>query len=347
MGIFGRNRNDDKPNITGDFYTSYDMWGMGFSRKMMDSDLSGAVIYRTGVWEETLWDRKAVDEFARTPAAAAHFVAFRASRLRTEAINALSSENSSSLPWPRNLIYLISGEDTEHLPPDTDDTVEMILGSLNGKDREILASRLRDGRSAAETADLLDSGASSVSRMMKRILRELRYGFSFQMARIGREEYIKRIKGDPGALIFELPLKSGYKDILLRNNIFSVSDIQCLSRNDIAKMPHGGSRLADELRDAMEAFGCEAPFIDPGGKPSRTRKYTLEKELGIVSESYPGRALRLDLVSWDGMRPTYDVRVWTDGRKLWGSGISLSREEADALRKLLDAALEDGEQQEE
>ena len=113
MGIFGKNRKDDKPNITGDFYTAYDMWGMGFSRKMMDSDLADAIVLRRDRWEDTLWDAGRVDSYMKTPAADVHFVAFRACRLRAETIKQLSSAGSSSLPWPRNLVYLISGEDRE------------------------------------------------------------------------------------------------------------------------------------------------------------------------------------------------------------------------------------------
>ena len=335
---FGKSKNAGEERIpdgvVGDFYTSYDLWGMGFSRKMTDSDLAEAVILRRDRWEDTLWDAGKVDRYMKTPAAGVHFVAFRACRLRAETIKSLPKDYSPSAPWPENLIRLICGD-----VPDAsgEDTLMYILSTLEERDADILLRRYREGESTADIASACGMSPSGVSSRIRSVLSELRNGFAFQMLLIGKEEYSRRIKGDPGALVYELPLAVRYKNVLLRNNIFAVCDLMCLSQDDIVRLPHGGAALAEEIAGALEAFGCPSPFL--GRYAERRRKPPkIIREIGVVSEDYPGRKTRLDLVSL-GDSAGYDIRQWTRDGAAAGEGITLSRKEAKALYELLGAVL--------
>ncbi len=56
---------------------------------------------------------------------------------------------------------------------------------------------------------------------------------------------------------------------------------------------------------------------------------------GILSTSASGWTKELNLISWNGGEPKYDVRQWAPDHTRMGKGISMSREEAEELKKLL------------
>jgi hypothetical protein len=58
-------------------------------------------------------------------------------------------------------------------------------------------------------------------------------------------------------------------------------------------------------------------------------------QLGVISQSRSGWTKELNLVSWDGRHPKYDIRDWSPGHEKLGRGVTLSREELLALRDLL------------
>ena len=59
------------------------------------------------------------------------------------------------------------------------------------------------------------------------------------------------------------------------------------------------------------------------------------ESFGVLSTSPSGWTKELNLVSWNGGDPKYDVRQWSPDHSRIGKGISLSREEAAELKKLL------------
>ena len=65
-------------------------------------------------------------------------------------------------------------------------------------------------------------------------------------------------------------------------------------------------------------------------------KYEIVKEIGILSENAKGWRKELNLVSWNGAKPKYDIRDWAPGREKMGKGITLTQEELDALRDFID-----------
>ncbi|MDL4841816.1 YdbC family protein [Aquibacillus rhizosphaerae] len=64
-------------------------------------------------------------------------------------------------------------------------------------------------------------------------------------------------------------------------------------------------------------------------------KYEIVEHLGIISESAKGWNKELNLVSWNGRDPKYDLRDWAPDHEKMGKGITLTTEEVTALKTLL------------
>ena len=63
--------------------------------------------------------------------------------------------------------------------------------------------------------------------------------------------------------------------------------------------------------------------------------YEIKKNVGVISETASGWRKELNLISWNGGEPKYDVRDWAPDHAKMGKGVTLSREEAAALLMLL------------
>jgi len=65
--------------------------------------------------------------------------------------------------------------------------------------------------------------------------------------------------------------------------------------------------------------------------------YEVTEKIAVLSESSKGWTKELNLISWNGRDPKYDIREWSpDGSKM-GKGITLSDEEVAVLKKALDS----------
>ncbi len=63
--------------------------------------------------------------------------------------------------------------------------------------------------------------------------------------------------------------------------------------------------------------------------------YEVTEKIAVLSESSKGWTKELNLISWNGREPKYDIREWSpDGSKM-GKGITLSDEEVAVLKKAL------------
>ena len=65
-------------------------------------------------------------------------------------------------------------------------------------------------------------------------------------------------------------------------------------------------------------------------------KYEITQELGVLSESKSGWTRELNLISWNGADPKFDIRDWSPDHEKMGKGISLSVDEVDKLKKILE-----------
>ena len=64
-------------------------------------------------------------------------------------------------------------------------------------------------------------------------------------------------------------------------------------------------------------------------------KYEIKEKFGILSESAKGWTKELNLVSWNGKEPKYDLREWDSNHEKMSKGITLSKEELIKLREIL------------
>lgn len=64
-------------------------------------------------------------------------------------------------------------------------------------------------------------------------------------------------------------------------------------------------------------------------------KYEIKENIGTLSESNKGWIKELNLVSWNGRAPKYDLRDWAPEHEKMGKGITLSKEELKKLRDTL------------
>ena len=56
-------------------------------------------------------------------------------------------------------------------------------------------------------------------------------------------------------------------------------------------------------------------------------KYTIEKHLADLSTSDSGWTKELNLISWGGRPPVYDIRSWSPDHEQMGKGITLTYDE--------------------
>lgn len=65
----------------------------------------------------------------------------------------------------------------------------------------------------------------------------------------------------------------------------------------------------------------------------------IPEEIAVLSVSGSGYTKEINLVSWNGAEPKYDIRSWSPGREKCGKGIVLTQGEAKnlflALQKVL------------
>lgn len=64
-------------------------------------------------------------------------------------------------------------------------------------------------------------------------------------------------------------------------------------------------------------------------------KYEIIKQIGVVSTSKSGWQKELNIISWNGGTPKFDLREWAPEHEKMGKGITLSQDEAWELAKLL------------
>lgn len=64
-------------------------------------------------------------------------------------------------------------------------------------------------------------------------------------------------------------------------------------------------------------------------------KYEITKELGVLSENAKGWTKEINLVSWNDREAKFDLREWSPDHQKMAKGITLSREEAAELKRIL------------
>ena len=65
--------------------------------------------------------------------------------------------------------------------------------------------------------------------------------------------------------------------------------------------------------------------------------FDIIKHFGVISSEKSGWKKELNFVSWNGRAPKYDIRDWAPGHEKMGKGVTLTKEEAVELVKLLNS----------
>ncbi len=63
--------------------------------------------------------------------------------------------------------------------------------------------------------------------------------------------------------------------------------------------------------------------------------YEIVEEHGVLSEGKGGWKMELNLVTWGDRAAKYDIRSWSPDHEKMGKGITLTKEELGALKKIL------------
>ena len=70
--------------------------------------------------------------------------------------------------------------------------------------------------------------------------------------------------------------------------------------------------------------------------PKTEISFEIIETLGVLSTSTKGWTKELNLISWNGREPKYDLREWSPEHDKMGKGVTLSKEELDALKGILE-----------
>ena len=71
----------------------------------------------------------------------------------------------------------------------------------------------------------------------------------------------------------------------------------------------------------------------------REIQYEIVKEIAVLSTGDSGYTKEINLTSWNGKEPKYDIRSFSPNREKCGKGITLNADEAAALLKALQKEL--------
>ena len=72
-------------------------------------------------------------------------------------------------------------------------------------------------------------------------------------------------------------------------------------------------------------------------------QYEIVKKIAVLSMSDSGYAKEINLISWNGNEPKYDIRSFSPNHEKCGKGITLTADEAAAFLKALQEELNSGD----
>ena len=79
------------------------------------------------------------------------------------------------------------------------------------------------------------------------------------------------------------------------------------------------------------------------GQEMKEIQYKIVKEIAVLSASDSGYTKEINLISWNGREPKYDIRSFSPNREKCGKGITLNADEAAALLEALQKELHSGD----
>ena len=79
------------------------------------------------------------------------------------------------------------------------------------------------------------------------------------------------------------------------------------------------------------------------GQGMKEIQYEIVKEIAVLSASDSGYTKEINLISWNGREPKYDIRSFSPNREKCGKGITLNADEAAALLKAFQKEVNSGD----
>lgn len=70
--------------------------------------------------------------------------------------------------------------------------------------------------------------------------------------------------------------------------------------------------------------------------PKSEISFEIVEHIGVLSAGTKGWTKELNLVSWNGREPKYDIREWSPEHDKMGKGLTLSKDELEALKVILE-----------
>lgn len=71
--------------------------------------------------------------------------------------------------------------------------------------------------------------------------------------------------------------------------------------------------------------------------PGADFEYEIIEQYGVFSENAKGWTREVNLMSWNNATPKYDIRDWAPDHKKMGKGITLSKDEFESLKEIINS----------
>lgn len=65
-------------------------------------------------------------------------------------------------------------------------------------------------------------------------------------------------------------------------------------------------------------------------------EFEIMEEIGVISETKSGWKRELNIVSWNGNEPKFDIRDWGPDHSKMGKGMTFAAEDLISLKKVLE-----------
>ena len=70
--------------------------------------------------------------------------------------------------------------------------------------------------------------------------------------------------------------------------------------------------------------------------PKAEISFEIVEHIGVLSTGSKGWTKEISLISWNGREPKYDIREYTPEHDKMGKGVTLSKDELEALKVILE-----------
>lgn len=82
-------------------------------------------------------------------------------------------------------------------------------------------------------------------------------------------------------------------------------------------------------------FMGERTDIKENRKMNKEVTFEIIKQVGVLEEFQTGWTKELNIISWNGSKPKYDIRDWDENHERMSRGITLSEEQMKNLIELM------------